>query len=181
MHMTDPQKSQSQNTIQLGTTTLDFSALNLPEKVTSISNQLTTGFRFMFGLEILGMITAGLLILILPFLFFNQLRLPIALIGASSIASISALCFFLVALIQTAVAITAGGIANQLGYGLGLSAHRGGPQLVLLWASTVLMIFPASILFAQWFDKIYIRRSLVHVYHKPMAEPISNPKWEMDR
>jgi hypothetical protein len=138
---------------------IDFSALNIPNKLSQVGGQLRSLLTAIFAFEIIGIVSSGLLFILLPpyllLRIFQKRFMRFIIAGLTTLAFGS---LGLVAGIVSGVVIVAAGAINQLADGLGVEAHSGGSALAMLWVSTVLMGVSAGSWFLQWHLGTFMRR-----------------------
>lgn len=156
-----PKSPMVQDKFQVGSKTVDVSALNLPDKLTDLVGQLSTIFRIVFILEILAIITTSIFIVIVPLLLLEKFRVKISYLAIGSTAALAASLLLITAVFQTLLAAVIVGAINQLGKGLQLYAKKGASQLIIAWISFIFLMIPASIILRLWFIRVYIRRSKI--------------------
>ncbi|KAG4434050.1 hypothetical protein IFR05_010472 [Cadophora sp. M221] len=164
-----PDIPKTNSTLQLGTTVIDFSALNLPNKLSSATGAIPAIFTAIFAIQVTGIVASGLLILLTPlnvFISFFIFRLTIA-----ALAGIATACFGAIAGIETGIMVIINILVNGLGEGLGIESQRGGEFLALLWVSFVFMSISTTVWFLKWHRDRYIRRPKVDfVTGRPLVE-----------
>jgi hypothetical protein len=70
--------NQSNSTIQLGPTVIDFSALNFGNKLAQANGQVNQIIKVLFALQIIDIVSSGLCMLLSPlYLVVKQLRIPL--------------------------------------------------------------------------------------------------------
>jgi hypothetical protein len=148
------------STVTIGQTRFDFSAVNLPNKLSSAGGQLTTILSLIFALQLIGVISTGLLILICPLsLVLSIFNGRLARFAIAGLATLAAISLSIDAGVLTAVPIVAGKLVNQLAGDLGAQAHPGGNFITMVIVSSVFMDLSSLIWFVQWFDRRFARRS----------------------
>jgi hypothetical protein len=153
---------KTNSTLTLGQTRLDFSAINLPNKLSSAGGSLTTILTVIFALQVIGVGTTGLLILICPLsLVFSVFNGTLVRFAIASLALTAAIALSIDAGVLTAVPVVAGQLINQLAGDLGAQAHAGNKFIVMTIVSGVLMGISALLWAAQWFDNTFARRSTI--------------------
>ncbi|KAI9053990.1 hypothetical protein LZ554_002934 [Drepanopeziza brunnea f. sp. 'monogermtubi'] len=156
------------STLQIGTTTFDFSALNLPAKLSSAGGTISHLARALLALLALGTATSGLLILLTPLLTIllplfspqpptrkRKLFIRLLLTALAALASTSLLT---VAAIETAILVLVSGLVNGIGDGLGIEVQKGGRYLALLWVSAGAMLLATAVWLCTWHVEYYVRR-----------------------
>jgi hypothetical protein len=156
------------STITIGTTKLDFSAIDLPNKLSSAGGQITSILTAIFALQVIGIACSGLLILLCPLHLILFTGFFMRLIVAS-LTAVAALAIAIDAGILTGIAIVASSLVNQLAGGLGLDAKTGGSFIALVWVSAVFLLTSTLVWLAQWFDNTFQRRN------NAIAQEISRP------
>ncbi|KAK0122484.1 hypothetical protein ONS95_010715 [Cadophora gregata] len=154
-----PSIPTTNSTLQLGTTIIDFSALNLPAKLSSAKSSITSIFTAIFAIQVTGIVACGLLIVLTPlhiFLSFFQRFIFRLLIAA--LAAIATICFGFIAGIETGIMVIIDVLVDGLGEGLGIEAQSGGAFLALLWVRSVFMSVSTLVWFGKWHGDRYVRR-----------------------
>jgi hypothetical protein len=147
------------STLQLGTTTLDFSALNIPAKLSKSGGQIHAVLTAIIALQIIGIVSCGILIVLAPLSillpFLNRWLIHLIIAG---FATLAAACFGVIAGISTGIQVIVSSLVNQLGDGLGIEAYSGGNFLALVWISYVFMAYAGVLWFIRWHAHRYVRR-----------------------
>jgi len=155
----DLQFNSTNSTIQLGTTTLDFSALNIPAKLSKSGGQFKAILNAFIAVQIIGIVSCGILIFLAPLIiilsFFNRWIFRLAIGGFSALA---AACFAMIAGFGTGIQVSVSSVINNVGDGLGVEAYNGGRFLALTWISYFFMMFSAALWFTRWHEHRYVRR-----------------------
>ncbi|CAD6501168.1 BgTH12-01422 [Blumeria graminis f. sp. triticale] len=167
---------EPEDTIQIGNTIVDFSALNLVKKFTMTLGLLSTFLKSIFVVEIVGVALCALVFLLSPLLFINRFRTFKLRLCLGILALTAAVCFGVVAVVQTIIGVLVKCLVSQLGSGLGIRAESGRRLLSLLWINFGLMIVSSMALLAQCFKEVYVRKSTSeikkqHDSRKIISEP----------
>ncbi|KAH9205491.1 actin cortical patch SUR7/pH-response regulator pali [Leptodontidium sp. 2 PMI_412] len=154
-----PDIPKTNSTLQLGTTIIDFSALNLPNKLSSATGAIPKIFTAIFAIQVTGIVASGLLILLTPLsVFISFFQRFIFRLAIAALAGIATTCFGAIAGIETGIMVIINSLVNGLGEGLGIESQRGGEFLALLWVSFVFMSISTTVWFLKWHRDRYIRR-----------------------
>ncbi|CZR53580.1 uncharacterized protein PAC_03460 [Phialocephala subalpina] len=151
--------NSTNSTVKLGTTTLDFSAINIPAKLSKSGGQLKVILNVIIALQIIGIVSCGILILLAPLIiilsFFNRwiFRLAIGMLSA-----LAAACFALIAGFGTGIQVAVSSVINGVGDGLGVEAYSGGSFIAMTWISYFFMMSSAVLWFTRWHGHRYVRR-----------------------
>lgn len=149
------------STFQVGNVMVDYSALNIPAKLSGGATLLRALFDALFAFQVIGIVAIGLLFLISPPLIFSFAQFSFLRAIAALLAIIAAVFLTLVSVIETAITAILPGIVNSIGDGLGVSAKSGAPFLAM---SIISSIF-AGLVAGQWVinlivsyhDRTYVR------------------------
>ncbi|KAH7413479.1 actin cortical patch SUR7/pH-response regulator pali [Cadophora sp. MPI-SDFR-AT-0126] len=154
-----PDIPKTNSTLQIGTTVIDFSALNLPNKLSSATGGIDTVFTAIFAIQVTGIVASGILIVVTPLhIFFSFFQRFIFRLAIAALASIATACFGATAGIETGIMVIINVLVNGLGEGLGIESQTGGDFLALLWVSFVFMSISTTVWFLKWHKDRYVRR-----------------------
>ncbi|KAJ5033008.1 uncharacterized protein L3040_009593 [Drepanopeziza brunnea f. sp. 'multigermtubi'] len=162
--LTLPGSSSSSSTLQIGSTIFDFSALNLPAKLSSAGGTITQLTRALLALLALGTASSGLLILLTPLLtillslFLHPKRQPAVRLLLTALAALASTSLLTVAAIETAILVLVSGLVNGVGDGLGIEVQSGRRYLALLWVSAGAMLLATAVWLWTWHVEYYVRR-----------------------
>ncbi|KAH6673341.1 hypothetical protein B0J14DRAFT_590590 [Halenospora varia] len=152
--------NNTNSTLRVGNAVVDFSALNIVNKLNSTSGSLKSLLLAFIVFQIIGIVCCGLLILatplylLLPFLQNRPVRIVIAFL-----VSLGAMSYLLTAGIVTGVATVAAGALDQLAGDLGVDAKKSSAELAILWVSAVFMAIAQGFWFTEWHMNTFARRS----------------------
>ncbi|KAG4420483.1 hypothetical protein IFR04_006403 [Cadophora malorum] len=147
------------STLQVGTTVIDFSALNIPNKLASATGGIDTVFTAIFAIQVTGIVASGLLIILTPLhIFLSFFQRFIFRLAIAALAALATSCFGVIAGIETGIMVIVDVLVNGLGEGLGIESQRGGDFLALLWVSFVFMSISTTVWFLKWHKDRYVRR-----------------------
>ena len=138
---------------------LDFSALNIPNKLGKAGGQLGAVIKAIIVLQIIGIVCTGILIVLAPlylFLAFFRKKWVQHIIGG--LALLASSCFIVVAIAETGVRIIIDTVVNDGFADLGVEAYGGDKLLIVLWVEVVFMGLSTSVWFFKWFHERYVRR-----------------------
>ncbi|KUJ08951.1 uncharacterized protein LY89DRAFT_315797 [Mollisia scopiformis] len=156
---TDLHINSTNSTVQLGTTTLDFSALNIPAKLSASGGQIKAVLKTVLALQIIGIVSAGILIILAPLeILFSFFRRWLVHLVIGCLAALATACFAVIAFAATAIQVAVSSLVNDLGDGLGIEAYSGGNLLALVWISYILMEYAAVLWFIRWFIRWHAHR-----------------------
>ncbi|KAF8861470.1 hypothetical protein BDZ45DRAFT_799934 [Acephala macrosclerotiorum] len=151
--------NSTNSTVQLGTTTIDFSAINIPAKLSNSEGQVKAILNAIIALQIIGIVSAGILIFLTPLTlllsFFSKWIFRLAI---GCFAALAAACFAVIAGFGTGIQVAVSALVNDLGDGLGVEAYSGGNFLALTWISYFFMMISAVLWFTRWHAHRYVRR-----------------------
>ncbi|KAL2066762.1 hypothetical protein VTL71DRAFT_2834 [Oculimacula yallundae] len=154
-----PEIPKTNSTLQLGTTVVDFSALNLPNKLSGASGAIPKVFKAIFAIQVTGIVAAGLLIILTPLtIFISLFQRFIVRFSIAALAALATACFGVIAGIETGIMVIVNVLVNGLGEGLGIESQRGGEFLALLWVSFVFMSTSTVVWIMKWHKDRYMRR-----------------------
>lgn len=170
--------SPSNSTVDIGQVRLDFSALNFPNKLSGTGGQLTAIFTLIKALQIIGVASTAILILVCPL----SIALPIfngsmVRFAIASLAGIAALSITIDAAVLSLLPIIVGSILNKLVGDLGAQAHVGVKFIVMSVISAVLMITAFILWAVHSFDATFMLRSHAgdKIIEAPSRMKIGNP------
>lgn len=151
--------SQTNSTLKLGNTVLDFSALNIPNKLGKAGGQLGTVIEAIIVLQIIGTVCTGILIVLATlsmfFAFFKRRWLQF-IIGA--LALLASSCYIVVAIAETGIRIVVETVVYDGFADLGIEAYGGDKLLAVLWIESVFMGLSTVVWALKWFHGRYVRR-----------------------
>lgn len=151
--------NSTNSTVQLGTTTVDFSAINIPAKLSKSGGQLKAILNAIIALQIIGIVCSGILILLTPLtLFLSFFNKWIFRLAIGCFAALAAACFAVTAGFGTGIQVAVSALVNGLGDGLGVEAYSGGNFLALTWISYIIMMISTILWFMRWHAHRYVRR-----------------------
>ncbi|PVH80859.1 hypothetical protein DL98DRAFT_626302 [Cadophora sp. DSE1049] len=167
-----PDIPTTNSTLQIGTTVIDFSALNLPNKLSSATGGIDSVFTAIFAIQVTGIVASGLLILLTPLhIFLSFFQRFIFRLAIAALAGIATACFGVIAGIETGIMVIVDVLVNGLGEGLGIESQRGGDFLALLWVSFVFMSISTTVWFLKWHKDRYVRRAKEdYVTERPLVK-----------
>ncbi|CZT11359.1 uncharacterized protein RAG0_15531 [Rhynchosporium agropyri] len=163
--------NRTNSTLQLGTTVIDVSALNIPNKLADGSGMISKVFKALFAIQITGLVATGLLILLTPLnlciSFFKRSTFRSII---TALAGLAAACFGVTAFIYTAIIVVTSTLVNTLGKGLGIESLKGGNFLALIWISAVFMSISLIVRYLKWHKQRYVKRSKADFVSRPVAQ-----------
>ncbi|KAH8749191.1 hypothetical protein F5882DRAFT_470731 [Hyaloscypha sp. PMI_1271] len=126
--------NQTNSTLQLGNTVLDFSAINIPNKLGKGGGALSAVIKTTIVLQIIGIVCTGLLIVFTPFyLFLEFFRKRWFTVTIFSLTFIATGCFGFVTGVETGIHIVMETLVKEVMDGLGVETYGGTGLLVILW------------------------------------------------
>lgn len=145
----------SNSTTVVGTTKLDFSAIDIPNKFSGGGGALHAVLGAIEAFQIIGIVTAGILIILCPLhivisTFSFWVRLVIAAVTAISFITIA-----IDALLLTGVSVVASVLINKLVGDLGLTCDQGVGFLAIVLISTMFMGLSTMVWLVQAFNNRY--------------------------
>jgi len=154
--------NQTNSTLQLGNTVLDFSAINIPNKLGKASGALNAVIEAIIILQIIGIVFTGLLIVLTPLnLFIAFFRKMWFTIIIASLTFLATGCFVVVTGLETAIHVAVDAVVEEVMDGLGVEAYGGTPLLVILWIKFIFMVTSSTVWFLSWHNKRYVVREKV--------------------
>jgi hypothetical protein len=151
--------NQTNSTLQLGNTVLNFSAINIPNKLGKAGGQLSAVIETIIVLQIIGIACSGLLIIITPLnLFIEFFRkwwfVPIV----ASLTFLATGCFVVVTTLETGINFVIRALVHEVADGLGVEAYGGDELLVILWIKFIFMAASSTVWFCKWHNARYVVR-----------------------
>jgi hypothetical protein len=154
--------NQTNSTLQLGNTVLDFSAINIPNKLGKAGGAINAVVEVIIILQIIGIVFTGLLIVLTPLnLFIAFFRKAWFTIVIASLTFLATGCFVVVTLLETAIHIAVDVLVDDVINGLGVEAYGGTGLLVILWIKFIFMVTSSIVWFLSWHNKRYVVREKV--------------------
>ncbi|KAE9362859.1 hypothetical protein N431DRAFT_551069 [Stipitochalara longipes BDJ] len=154
--------NQTNSTLQLGNTVLDFSAVNIPNKLGKAGGALSTVIEAIIVLQIIGIVFTGLLIVLTPLnLFISFFRKWWFTIIVASLTFLATGCFVFVTALETAIHVAVDALVEEVMDGLGVEAYGGTDLLVILWIKFVFMVTSSTVWFLSWHNARYVVRERV--------------------
>ncbi|KAH8593039.1 hypothetical protein B0O99DRAFT_689249 [Bisporella sp. PMI_857] len=154
--------SPSSSNFQVGDVLVDFSALNIPNKLSGAGGTIKALFDAIFALQIIGIVSTGLLFLTSLFLIFPFFQRSLIRGVAWLLAILGSLSLTIVTIIEAIIAIIIPVVVNNIGDGLGVEADSGGSFLALVIVSSAFVVNIAALwtlhLIVSWHELSYVRR-----------------------
>jgi len=174
--------NQTNSTLQVGNTVIDFSAINIPNKLGKSGGAITSVVEAIIILQIIGIVFTGLLIVLTPLsLFVAFFRKTWFTIVIASLTFVATGCFVVVAVLETAIHMAVDVLVDDVIDGLGVEAYGGTGLLVILWVKFIFMVMSSTVWFLSWHNKRYVVREKVEkrpvvvtassTYPRPMERP----------
>jgi hypothetical protein len=118
--------NQTNSTLQLGNTVLDFSAINIPNKLGKGGGAFSAVIEATVVLQIIGIVCTGLLIAFTPFnLFIEFFRKRWFTVIVASLTFAATGCFGFVTGLETGIHIAVEALVKEVMDGLGVETYGG--------------------------------------------------------
>lgn len=151
--------NQTNSTLQLGNSILDFSAINIPNKLGKAGGQLRAVIEAIIVLQIIGIVCAGLLIVLTPLkIFIEFFRKWWFVLIIASLTFLATGCFVVVTALETGVNFIVKALVHEVADGLGVEAYGGVGLLVILWIKFLFMVASSTAWFCKWHNARYVVR-----------------------
>jgi hypothetical protein len=151
--------NQTNSTLQLGNTVLDFSAINIPNKLGKGGGALSAVIKATIVLQIIGIVCTGLLIVFTPFnLFLEFFRKRWSTVTIFSLTFIATGCFSFVTGVETGIHIVVETLVKEVMDGLGVETYGGTGLLVILWVKLIFMVTSSTVWILRWHNARYVVR-----------------------
>ncbi|KAN0109993.1 hypothetical protein V8E51_006380 [Hyaloscypha variabilis] len=154
--------NQTNSTLQVGNTVIDFSAINIPNKLGKSGGAINSVVEAIIILQIIGIVFTGLLIVLTPLnLFVAFFRKTWFTIVIASLTFLATGCFVVVTVLETAIHMAVDVLVDDVIDGLGVEAYGGTGLLVILWVKFIFMVMSSTVWFLSWHNKRYVVREKV--------------------
>jgi hypothetical protein len=151
--------NQTNSTLQLGNTVLDFSAINIPNKLGKGGGAFSAVIEATIVLQIIGIVCTGLLIVFTPFnLFIEFFRKRWFTVIIASLTFAATGCFGFVTGLETGIHIAVEALVKEVMDGLGVETYGGTRLLVILWVKLIVMVTSSTVWVLSWHNARYVVR-----------------------
>jgi hypothetical protein len=151
--------NQTNSTLQLGNTVLDFSAINIPNKFGKGGGAFSAVIEATIVLQIIGIVCTGLLIVFTPFnLFIEFFRKRWFTVIIASLTFAATGCFGFVTGLETGIHIAVEALVKEVMDGLGVETYGGTGLLVILWVKLIFMVTSSTVWVLSWHNARYVVR-----------------------